>query len=509
MIATLLLSLLLPDPQAYDALVARAIAESREGRTDAAGETLGRAIALDAARPEAFVERGGLRFLEKRYDDAIADFDTALRIEDDAYTRDILASTLLLTGRHDRAIAEWNRVGKPRLGKVRIMGLRHADEAAVRRELTVTEGARLDVHEYRHTRVRLEETGLFETVEMRPIVTGPGVVDLELAVLERHGFGSIPQTAARGIVDLTRKKVRLEYANVIDGISVGGEYKWEATQPFLRATVDAFRPLKFPGMVSVDALRARPSYDLDDGRGRFRLRTRGGGVRARVVVANRTVAEGGVRYRDRTWDAARADTPPGRLIGLQLGVDHTFWSGRRHDLAGSVRTLGAPSLLGGDVHFARAMGRIVHHLHVQRPDGLPLEHGSIAVQAIVGYGTGGTPLDEMFAPGAASEMDLPLRAHRQKADGVLGSAPIARSLALVNFEWRQRLLKTSLAQVGGVLFYDGGRMGRTARGPSETLHDVGVGARIGVRGSVILRADFGWSLTDGKTALTGGIGQVF
>ena len=52
-------------------------------------------------------------------------------------------------------------------------------------------------------------------------------------------------------------------------------------------------------------------------------------------------------------------------------------------------------------------------------------------------------------------------------------------------------------------------MERTARGGPEALHDAGVGLRIGLRGSVILRADFGWSLTDGKTALTGGIGQVF
>jgi hypothetical protein len=228
-----------------------------------------------------------------------------------------------------------------------------------------------------------------------------------------------------------------------------------------------------------------------------------------VVVASRTVAEAGVRFRDRTWDVARSDTAEGTVVGLHLGLDHTFWSGRRHDLAGSVRTLAAPSWLGGDVHFTRTLGKVVHHLHVQRPDGLALEHGSIAAQAVIGYAGAATPLDEMFAPGAASEMELPLRAHRQKTDGVLGRAPIARKVALLNVEWRERLLTTKLAQVGAILFYDGGRMGRTARGDSETLHDAGVGVRIGLRGSVILRADFGWSLTDGKNALTGGIGQVF
>jgi hypothetical protein len=509
MIGLLLAVRLLAATSAYDELVALGIAQAREGRTDAAGETLGRAIAMDPARPEALVERGGLRFLERRYEDAIDDFQSALRLRDDAYARDLLASTLLLTGRGDPAIEEWNRLGKPALGTVKLVGLQHMGEPAVRRELSVDEGARLEVDDYRRTRLRLEETGFFVTVEMRPIVTSPGKVDLEIDVLERRGFGPIPELAARGAVDLTRKKVRLAYANLGAGITLGGEYKWEATQPFLGFTLDAFRPLGFPGMLSIDGLRYRPTYDLEDGNGRFRLRTRGGGVRGRVVVASRTVVEAGVRFRDRAWDVARADTPDGTLVGLQLGLDHTFWSGRRHDLAGSIRTVTARSFLGSDVRFTRTLGQVVHHLHVQRPDGIPLEHGSIAAQVVLGYGGEGTPLEEMFAPGAASDMELPLRAHRQKRGGVLGRSPIGRSIALLNLEWRQRLFRTRVAQVGYILFYDGGWMGHTARGGDLTLHDVGVGVRVGLRGSVLLRADYGRGLTDGKSALTAGIGQVF
>jgi hypothetical protein len=115
----------------------------------------------------------------------------------------------------------------------------------------------------------------------------------------------------------------------------------------------------------------------------------------------------------------------------------------------------------------------------------------------------------MFTPGAASEMEFPLRAHRQKAGGVLGRAPISRSIAIANVEWRQRLWRAPVGQAGYVLFYDGGWMGRTARGGDQTLHDVGVGLRVGLRGATLLRADYAWSLTDGKSALTAGIGQVF
>ena len=151
MIALLFLLLAAPDDATYDALLARAIAEGREGRTESAAQVLDRAIAMDPRRPEAWIERGGLRFLVKRYDDAIADLETALRIRDDAYARDLLASTFLLTGRNDPAIEQWNRLGKPALGKVRVAGLRHAPEPAVRREVTVEEGERLPGQEHKET----------------------------------------------------------------------------------------------------------------------------------------------------------------------------------------------------------------------------------------------------------------------------------------------------------------------------------------------------------------------
>ena len=506
MIAALVLAVLSADP-AYDALVRQAVAEARAGREEDAARTLDRAVALAPARPEARVERGGLRFLQRRYDDAIRDLEIAVRARpEDAYARDLLASTLLLTARGEPAIEHWNRLGKPRLRQVDLVGLRHVPDALARREITVEDGALLHVDAFRRTRLRLEESGLFAAVLLRPAVHTAGTVDLEVALLEQHGFGSIPELVGRGIVDVLREKVRVRYANLFgEGLTVGAEYTWEDTQPFLGANLALLRPLGFPGTVRLDGFRWRPLYDFDDEAGPVRLRVRGAGINTRSVVASRSVLQAGLRVRDRTSAPAHPDARDGRFVAFELGLDHTFWSGRRHALKGSVRGVTA----GGDVRFTRGLARLVHHLHVQQPDGLPLEHGSVAVQVIAGRGSDTTPIDEMFAPGAASEMELPLRAHRQKNGGVLGVAPIARSLVLANVEWRQRLFRRKTFQLGYVLFYDGGAMGRTAQGGDETLHDVGFGLRLGLRGKLLLRGDWGHGLTDGKNALTAGIGQVF
>ena len=494
----------------YDALVKQAVAEAAEGRREDAARTLDRAVALAPDRPEARLERGGLFFLERRYDDAIDDLQVAVRARpDDQYARNLLASALLLTCRGEPAIANWNAIGKPQLRRVQIVGLRHARDAAVRREIVAREGERLEVDDYRRTRLRLEESGLFSTVTLRPLVTSPGAVDLEVALLERHGFGPIPELVGRGVSDLIfRQRVRLRYANLGgEGISIGAEYKWQDTQPFAGLTVDLLRPLGFPGTVRLEGLRTKPLYDLEDGTGAFRMTSRGGGIRFRSVIGSTTAMQAGLRYRERAFDRSHPDAIGGTIAGLDLGLDHTFWSGRRHALKGSARMLSSP--FDGDVTFTRAIARLVHHLHVQRPDGLPLEHGSIAAQVTIGRGTDGTPIDEMFAPGTSSESDLPLRAHRQKYDGVLGRTPIARSIALANVEWRQRFIRRKEFQAGYVLFYDGGWMRRTARGVDETLHDAGVGVRIGIRERLLLRADWGHGLTDGKNALTFGLGQVF
>jgi outer membrane protein assembly factor BamA len=166
---------------------------------------------------------------------------------------------------------------------------------------------------------------------------------------------------------------------------------------------------------------------------------------------------------------------------------------------------------GSDLSFTRSLARASYRAWLAPQEAaVALQPSEVAAQFHWGRGGASTPLDEMFAPGAASQMELPLRAHRQKRGGVLGRAAIGRTLALANVEWRQRLFRRGTFQAGSALFYDFARVGDTARGlSSEVLHDIGFGLRIGTGRGLILRGDFAYSLTDGKTALTAGLGHAF
>ncbi|HET9315033.1 MAG TPA: hypothetical protein VFQ51_05560, partial [Vicinamibacteria bacterium] len=142
MIWALLLTLQAPAPSeaTYEGLVALGLEQAREGRPLEARATLERAILLDSRRPEALVERSGLDFLEARYDAAAAGLARALSLRDDPYARELRASALQLAGRYEDALDEWNRLGQPALGEVRILGLAKTRDRVARRELRFGEG---------------------------------------------------------------------------------------------------------------------------------------------------------------------------------------------------------------------------------------------------------------------------------------------------------------------------------------------------------------------------------
>jgi len=496
-----------PAPPTYEELVARGVAAGRNGSHVEAEDALHRAIAAAPSRPEARVELAGLRFLEKRYEDAAAGFASALVYQPDPYAREMLAASLHLAGRTEDALKEWNRLGQPRLDQVAIKGLIHTRDDVVRRELKLAPEGVLDLGAYRETRLRLEELGIFNRIELRPVPRQLGHMDLEVDLAERHGFGDLVEVGTRSAVYAIRKKVVLRYFNLAgEGINLGLDYKWQKTQPHLKGSVEWPRPFGLPVNLRVEALRARPSYDLG---GPFTLRTRGGDVSLRRVVGPGTVAEVGWRVRDRTFSIARPDAPDGRISGYQLGLDHRFVDRRRYRFGASARFFQALSALGSDLSYP--MGRVAlrYHGFIALPDGKPIARSALAAQLIMGRGGRHTPLDEMFTPGASSEMEYPLRAHYVRRRGILGGTAIGKDLDLWNVELRQRVVDAARFQLGAVAFYDGARLDATVQGGSRSMHDVGLGLRLASRG-LLLRVDYGRSVSgDGKNAWTGGIGQVF
>jgi tetratricopeptide (TPR) repeat protein len=494
-------------PPTYEQLVSQGVAAGRGGHYEEAEQSLQRAIDLAPSRPEARVELAGLRFLQKKYEDAAAGFASALVYQPDSYAREMLAASLHLAGHTEDALKEWNRLGQPRLGEIQVKGLVHTRDHVVSRELALSPDGVLDLGRYRETRLRLEELGIFNRIALRPLPRELGQVDLEVDLAERHGFGDRAQLAIQTAVNAVRKKVVLRYFNLAGtGVNLGLDYKWQQTQPHLEGSIEWPRPFGLPANLRVEALGARPTYDLGE---TFTMRTRGADVSVRRVVGPGTVAELGWRFRNRTFGAARPDAPDGRISGYHLGLDHRFVDRRRYRLDASARFFQSLAGLGSDVSYPLGEMALRYHGFISLPDGKPIARTELAAQLIVGRGGDRTPLDQMFTPGASSQMDYPLRGHYVRRGGILGGTAIGRDLDLLNVELRQRIADRPRFQLGAVAFYDGARLDTTAQGGARKMNDVGVGLRLAIRG-LITRVDYGRSLSgDGKNAWTGGIGQVF
>ena len=223
----------------YEALVALGVSLGKLGRNAEATAAFDRAISLDAGRPEARVERGGLRFIEHRYDDAVRDLEGALAIRKDGYTRNLLASSYHLVGRSEDALREWNELGQPVLGETTLTGFGHIHAGVARRELTLRGGEMLDVDGLRESRLRLQEVGVFSRVVLRPVPRQEGRADLEVAVHERHAFGSIPEFVGTAAGNALVKKVRLRYFGLFgSAINVGAQYRWEKSRPKKSVSLD-------------------------------------------------------------------------------------------------------------------------------------------------------------------------------------------------------------------------------------------------------------------------------
>jgi Peptidase C39 family/Tetratricopeptide repeat/Surface antigen variable number repeat len=493
----------------YDALVALGVAQARVGDTDAARAALDRARALDPARPEALVESGGLHFLEQRYGDAAEDFGRALDRGEDPYARRMRASSRHLAGRSDEALDDWNRLGEPRVTAVHLGGIRHTRSRVVLRELAFAEGGLLTRNQLRETRLRLHEVGVFDRVRLRPVPKGDGTADVDVAFLERHGFGSPLALGMRLGADAFRQQVRVTYDNLGgQGIVVGALGKWQSTQPRIVAGVAWPHPFGLPFHLRVEAEHARPEYDLG---GRFRLRTRGVDLRLRRVLGARTVGEIGWTARVRRVSTVRADAPEGRLTGLTARIERRLVDGLRHRLTGSLEGFRAIDFLGSQVPATRGIASVKYIGLWSGPDiDDPLPGSSLGARLTLGVAGSNLPLDLMFMPGAASETAWPLRAHRQKSNGVLGPAPIGPKMALLNAEWRQRIWGSHGLEFGVAALYDALHMVDTLQGPrSSTFHDAGVGMRL-VSGGSVLRIDYSHSLTgDHRSAWTAGFGHAF
>ncbi|HZR25394.1 MAG TPA: papain-like cysteine protease family protein [Vicinamibacterales bacterium] len=469
------------------------------------GITVGTAVveppdpaALATAEKDASTaELAGIRFGQRRWRDAADLARQALaRDATDAYALDVLGSSLFMLNDPGGALRAWNRIGKPKLDRVRIDGVHHARYQAIADALRLTPGALLTAETFERARRRLDELPDRATarLDLRPDADGFATVDVVIAerAMLPHDVASWSSVALDAAVDR-------EVVATLPGFSGQGEI-WTAGGRFWsnRPRVDAgFVAPHFaglPGVWRVDASWEAETYALANS--------------SSLLRESRTHA--GVSVSD--WFSAHW------RYTLSTGVDD--WSGDRR--AASVGAAIERRLLKDRMSISAQGETWITHGPVPGFNAMTLRSGWSSSPVVSGWSyaiAGGWQRVSDHAPlalwpGAGDghgRSDL-LRAHPLLDDGVINvtsETMFGRSLMFGNAEGQRWFDRPLPVRLGAAAFVDMAQASRPIDGVTPPMQiDVGAGVRVRIPGvKRILRVDVARGLHDGATALT--VGWLF
>ena len=143
---------------ACDVRLNRALDEIRAQGLDRADALLGEVRSECPAAPGPIRELSGVRFAQRRWNDAAALAREVLRHNPaDEYALDVLGSALFMQNDDIGALQAWNRIGKPRVNRVRIDGLHHTRYQMVAELMGIQPNMLLTAEMYGRARRRLGE----------------------------------------------------------------------------------------------------------------------------------------------------------------------------------------------------------------------------------------------------------------------------------------------------------------------------------------------------------------
>ncbi len=401
-----------------DGEFARGLALAREGRWTEARAAL-EAGAASAPRDKRFpIELAGVAWRLHDRRAARRWLHRALALDsNDAYANEFLGTLYLLDGNPEAALRYWNRIGRPRIEQVRFEPEPRLDPVLADRALAFAPASVLRLEEYRASERRLRFLGAFVSPRLDIVAREDDAYDAVVRARERRGgwIGLLSGLPLETVyIDARRRS----------GLALASLARWD---PDKRR---AFAALSGP-IAREPAWKWRVFADARDenwsvpGSGDFKLRKVETGAGLARLTAAGLEWSSGFSISSRTVPVSR----DGVQLKAAFGAARELLRIPEYRLA--VRARGdfelGRLLEGGARPFAKSQAGIEG---TWRRFSARLRGGAIR---------GDAPFDERFIVGLERDTDLWLRGHAGSKDGRKGSAPAARSFALLNLDWDQPL----------------------------------------------------------------------
>jgi hypothetical protein len=474
------------------ALVLHSISLARSGQLDDAERGLRTAVTLCPGGGDAQLELAGVRFLQRRYDEAESLAASSLDASPgDETAWDLLATSRYLQGDLVGALEAWNEIDRPRTDVIRVEGVERLDHPVVVKRTGLEPRTPITPSAFARAERRLDDLPTIKRASLNYFPRADGSADVEAALAERSvlprgvtGWGAV------GVNSAFRRELRLLVAGPFrQGETWDIRYRWRPNRPRLRLAFAAPAPGALPGLLTVEGWWERQAYQSPE----LPLRE----VRNRVdayltdwITDDLRWAAGGAfdelsgrRYLtvhaelERRWFNDHVSTVVATEYWMPNGPrENTRGFGRGHAQVSwrSSRDPGAPEWL------ARAGFTAVG------------QTAALAVWPIAGSGESRGPL---------------LRAHELHSDGIVVSGIFGRQLAFGSLEYQHPVYGRKGATVAIAGFTDTGRAWQRpfSPDPSPFQVDVGVGLRLSAGGyDDQLRIDFAYGLQDGSRTISAG-----
>jgi hypothetical protein len=438
-------------------------------------------------------ELAGVRFAQRRYDEAAALATDALAKEPaDAYASEVLGSSLLMLDDPEGALRAWNKIGKPRLDLVSIEGVHHTRHQAVADVLRLKPNALLTADAFAQAQHRLNELPDRSQARLEVRPQPDGYATLDVAIAERAGR---PLGAAGWSAVAIRAAVDRESSVTLPGFTGQGEvwtasWRWYQNRPRVAIGFAAPRVGGLFGVWRVEGVWEAETYAI--------------GPEVRREVHNHaglSVSDwmtGNLRY---ALSAGVDVWQGGRRTAAAGGSLERRWLSDRLALAGDATTWIPAD--GGRAFSASGIRLVARSASDARAW---IYEGTIGGDRV----TDAAPLALWPGAGEGRARRTLLRAHPLLDEGVIdlgAQSAFGRSIVYGNGEAQRRLAFSRSVGIAVATFVDIARSDRRAAGGSVSYADVGAGLRVRVPGwGKVLRLDLAHGLTDGANAFTVGFG---
>jgi hypothetical protein len=488
-----------------DRLFLRGMSLARLSRWREAEQTLRLGQTLAPHDPRFPTELAGVSYRLEEYRQSRRLLRRALELEPgDEYARNFLGSLYLLDSNLDAALAQWNRIGQPRLSSVEMPPGLRTDAVLLDRALTFAPATILQLSELRESRARLSLLDAFSgyDFDLVPETLSDGY-KLRLRGSERRGLLHSPWFAlARSARGLPYRTVFLEHdngggnaanlhavarwdpyrrrANVVYSRPLAGEarYRWRAFADAREERWDLTRRIANSPNFQLQKIEAGAGFDSVVN-GSFRW----GGEAAAIVRSFRGEATDGVR----TPDARGARTD------VTFNWTPLYFPARRISVTTGTR-IGLGSIADGQ---GTLYGRAESATEVRWTSG---ENWNFQTQLSAGALGGKAPFDELYIFGVERDNDLVFRGTRNDRDGRKGSAPLGDRYWLSSTDLIRRVARFSLADIHAGPFFDAGavRDSRGEFGDPRTQFAAGVQLELRLFGAFGIRLYYGRDLRTGQ-----------